>query len=298
MTLKHFINEVAHALQEHLGEHYIVDATTTIKNNSIELSGVRIRHEEDTIFPTIYLNDSFELYMNNRISLSEIVIQAAESYRQSRKSIETLDPLDSTVFENCRDKIVYRLISQEQNREMLEKIPYIPFMDLAITFHVIVTINPPSLHSLKITNELQESWGISTQKLFQLASDNTPRLMPSRIVNMQDMVGEVLPANCSEFDLTNEKKTDMIIITNTLGVNGAAVILYPGMLASLAKEYNTDFYVIPSSIHEVILVTTDDDSMMAEYRLLVHDVNDQFVDPEEILSDQVYYYQKDLKRIK
>ena len=298
MTIKHFVDEVAHALQEHLGEHYIVDATTTIKNNSIELSGVRIRHEEDPIFPTIYLNDSFELYMNNRISLSEIVIQAAESYRQSRKSIETLDPLDSTVFENCRDKIVYRLISQEQNREMLEKIPYIPFMDLAITFHVIVTINPPSLHSLKITNELQESWGISTQKLFQLASDNTPRLMPSRIVNMQDMVGEVLPANCSEFDLTNEKKTDMIIITNTLGVNGAAVILYPGMLASLAKEYNTDFYVIPSSIHEVILVTTDDDSMMAEYRLLVHDVNDQFVDPEEILSDQVYYYQKDLKRIK
>ena len=74
--------------------------------------------------------------------------------------------------------------------------------------------------------------------------------------------------------------------------------MYPGMLASLAKEYNTDFYVIPSSIHEVILVTTDDDSMMAEYRLLVHDVNDQFVDPEEILSDQVYYYQKDLKRIK
>ena len=122
--------------------------------------------------------------------------------------------------------------------------------------------------------------------------------MPSRIVNMQDMLGEVFPANGSEFDLTNEKKTDMIIITNTLGVNGAAVILYPGLLASLAKEYDTDFYVIPSSIHEVILVTADDDSMMAEYRLLVHDVNDQFVDPEEILSDQVYYYQKDLKRIK
>ena len=105
MTIKHFVNEVAHALQEHLGEHYIVDATTTIKNNSIELSGVRIRHEEDTIFPTIYLNDSFELYMNNRISLSEIVIQAAESYQQSRKSIETLNPLDSTVFENCRDRV-------------------------------------------------------------------------------------------------------------------------------------------------------------------------------------------------
>ena len=90
----------------------------------------------------------------------------------------------------------------------------------------------------------------------------------------------------------------MIVITNTLGVNGADVILYPDMLPSLANEYNTDFYVIPSSIHEVILVSAEDDSKLEEYRFLVRDVNEQFVDPEEILSDQVYYYQHDLKKMK
>ena len=98
--------------------------------------------------------------------------------------------------------------------------------------------------------------------------------------------------------MTNDEKTDMIVITNTLGVNGAAVILYPDMLASLAKENDTDFYVIPSSIHEVILVSAEDDSMLAEYRLMVQDVNKRFVDPEEILSDQVYYYEQKLQKMK
>ena len=101
-----------------------------------------------------------------------------------------------------------------------------------------------------------------------------------------------------ESDLTNDEKTDMIVITNTLGVNGAAVILYPDILASLAKEYDTDFYVIPSSIHEVILVSAEDDSMLAEYRQMVQDVNKRFVDPEEILSDQVYYYEQKSQKMK
>ena len=237
MTLKHFINEVVQLLQEHLGEHYIVETATTLKNNSVELSGVQIRHEKDNIFPTIYL-------------------------------------------------------------EMLENMPYIPFMDLAITFHVIVSMDPPSLHSIKITNELLETWDITTQALFQIASENTPRLMPPRIVNIQDMLTENLALKAPESDLTNDEKTDMIVITNTLGVNGAAVILYPDMLASLAKEYDTDFYVIPSSIHEVILVSAEDDSMLAEYRLMVQDVNKRFVDPEEILSDQVYYYEQKLQKMK
>ena len=298
MTLKHFINEVVQLLQEHLGDHYIVETATTLKNNSVELSGVQIRHEKDNIFPTIYLNDFYELYEKNSVTMEEIVDKVAEGFQESRKSIKKLAPLDSTTFENCKDKIVYRLVSQKQNQEMLENMPYIPFMDLAITFHVIVSMAPPSLHSIKITNELLETWDITTQALFQIASENTPRLMPPRIVNIQDMLTENLALKAPESDLTNDEKTDMIVITNTLGVNGAAVILYPDMLASLAKEYDTDFYVIPSSIHEVILVSAEDDSMLAEYRLMVQDVNKRFVDPEEILSDQVYYYEQKLQKMK
>lgn len=298
MTLKHFINEVVQLLQEHLGEHYIVETATTLKNNSVELSGVQIRHEKDNIFPTIYLNDFYELYEKNSVTMEEIVDKVAEGFQESRKSIKKLAPLDSTTFENCKDKIVYRLVSQKQNQEMLENMPYIPFMDLAITFHVIVSMDPPSLHCIKITNELLETWDITTQALFQIASENTPRLMPPRIVNIQDMLTENLALKAPESDLTNDEKTDMIVITNTLGVNGAAVILYPDMLASLAKEYDTDFYVIPSSIHEVILVSAEDDSMLAEYRLMVQDVNKRFVDPEEILSDQVYYYEQKLQKMK
>lgn len=298
MTLKHFINEVVQLLQEHLGEHYIVETATTLKNNSVELSGVQIRHEKDNIFPTIYLNDFYELYEKNSVTMEEIVDKVAEGFQESRKSIKKLAPLDSTTFENCKDKIVYRLVSQKQNQEMLENMPYIPFMDLAITFHVIVSMAPPSLHSIKITNELLETWDITTQALFQIASENTPRLMPPRIVNIQDMLMENLALKAPESDLTNDEKTDMIVITNTLGVNGAAVILYPDILASLAKEYDTDFYVIPSSIHEVILVSAEDDSMLAEYRRMVQDVNKRFVDPEEILSDQVYYYEQKLQKMK
>ena len=101
MTLKHFINEVVQLLQEHLGEHYIVETATTLKNNSVELSGVQIRHEKDNIFPTIYLNDFYELYEKNSVTMEEIVDKVAEGFQESRKSIKKLAPLDSTTFENC-----------------------------------------------------------------------------------------------------------------------------------------------------------------------------------------------------
>lgn len=138
--------------------------------------------------------------------MEEIVDKVAEGFQESRKSIKKLAPLDSTTFENCKDKIVYRLVSQKQNQEMLENMPYIPFMDLAITFHVIVSMDPPSLHSIKITNELLETWDITTQALFQIASENTPRLMPPRIVNIQDMLTENLALKAPESDLTNDRK--------------------------------------------------------------------------------------------
>ena len=98
MTLKHFINEVAQLLQEHLGEHYIVETATTLKNNSVELSGVQIRHKKDNIFPTIYLNDFYELYEKNSVTMEEIVDKVAEGFQESRKSIKKLAPLDSTTF--------------------------------------------------------------------------------------------------------------------------------------------------------------------------------------------------------
>lgn len=90
MTLKHFINEVAQLLQEHLGEHYIVETATTLKNNSVELSGVQIRHKKDNIFPTIYLNDFYELYDKNSVTLEEIVDKVAEDFRKAGNPLKNL----------------------------------------------------------------------------------------------------------------------------------------------------------------------------------------------------------------
>ena len=296
MTLKHFVDEVAEELQNYLGDHYEVQSTTTLKNNSVELSGVRIRQDDDCMLPTIYLNDFYQLYCKNALTLSEIVKKVAKGFEESRESIQQLPIINSTQLEHCKDKIVYRLISKKRNKELLKSIPYIPFMDLAITFQVVISINPPSFHSMKITNELLEKWGISIEKLIQLANVNTPRILPPRIVDMGDMLQELQPDLFLEMDLTNDKKMDMIVITNTLGVNGAAAILYPDLLTSLCNKYKTNFYVIPSSIHEVILVPAENDSMTEELKLLVEDVNRQFVDMEEILSDQVYYFEYTTKK--
>lgn len=71
---------------------------------------------------------------------------------------------------------------------------------------------------------------------------------------------------------------------------GACSILYPGMLEQLAERIGGDYYMIPSSVHEFLLVPREREQDREELKKMIAEVNRTELPPEEVLSDHLYLY--------
>ncbi|MCM1233743.1 MAG: DUF5688 family protein, partial [Ruminococcus flavefaciens] len=144
-------------------------------------------------------------------------------------------------------------------------------------------------------NELQKKWEISTKTLFQLAQANTMRLFPKRICYMREMLQEMLsePEFLQEIYGENpeaDDTADPLVLSNEKGINGATVLLYPDCLKELSEFCAGDFYVLPSSIHEILAVPASRNFVPEKLEKMVHEVNACCLQEDEILSDHIYYY--------
>ncbi len=299
MELKDFAALIAVGAQGQLGDQYEVSDTVNMKNNSTEYIGIMFQKKKENVAPTIYIEDLYEGYKNQEVTIQDAIKEVIDRYEKSKKGLQRINGL-SVDYASCRDRIIYRLVSKERNLFILKDMPYIPFLDMAITFHLVVSINDSCMQSLKITRELQQEWGVSVEQLLKLAKENTPELLPARVCELSQLMKCYI--NTREFkleqeeDLTNEEKIDMIVVSNELGINGAAVVLYDGVIEQIANEYDSDLYLLPSSIHEMIVVPAGEEDLHETFSSMVNNINQRYVDEDEVLSDRVYIYRQEEKK--
>lgn len=297
MDVREFAQTVQAAVQKELGKGYEVTLREVSKNNSVTLLGLIIAADGQNISPTIYL-DSFREAYEEGAPLSCIVEKILEIYKKDtpRKSIDMGFFKD---FEKVKDRICYRLINREKNETLLTQIPYVEFLDLAICFYYAYQGKELGDGSILIFNTHMEMWDTSVSELLTLAQQNTPVLFPWECRTMEDVLCELM----QEEDLKEEDidKTEpsggaagihMRILGNRSHVYGAGCILYPGLLEELAKKEDKNFYILPSSIHEVILLEAEGVEDAEILKTMIMDVNDTQVEPEEILSYNLYYFNR------
>ena len=159
-----------------------------------------------------------------------------------------------------------------------------------------------AVQSSKITNEFAKRLGMSEEQLFKYAAENTRRLFPPVVRSMNDIMREMfardgMPQEIADMMIAEiPPEQTMWVISNEKGINGAASMLYENELHELAESLESDLYILPSSVHEVIAVSSDMGSpeMLAQ---MVVEVNMQEVSLDERLSNQVYHYDKDLRKL-
>ncbi|MCI8963727.1 MAG: hypothetical protein HFG37_08445 [Eubacterium sp.] len=299
MELKDFAALIAAGAQGQLGDRYEISDTVTIKNNTTEYTGIIFQKKTENVAPTIYIEDLYERYKVQEVTIQDAIKEVISRYEKSIKGMQRINGL-SVDYASCQDRIIYRLVSKERNLFLLKDMPYIPFLDMAITFHLVVSIDDSCMQSLKITRELQQRWGVSVEQLLKLAKKNTPELLPARVCELSQLMKCYI--NTREFkleqeeDLTNEEKIDMIVVSNELGINGAAVMLYDGVMEQIANEYDSDLYLLPSSIHEIIVVPAGEEDLHETFSSMVNNINQRYVDEDEVLSDRVYIYRQEEKK--
>ena len=253
---------------------------------------------EKNISPTIYINNMYDHYLHTE-NLQKVLPDAAESMDKAFLEAPQAGILD---MDNARDNIVFQVVNTMQNEDMLRDMPHRDYQDLSIIYRWVVAVDERGIQSTVVRDNLAKQLGMTEADLFKCAVENTRRIFPPMVKSMNDvmrdmMMSDGMPAEIADMML-EEMPADrtMWIISNDRGVNGAGSMLYEDVLHKLAMKLESDLYLLPSSVHECIAVSVDmgDPYELAE---MVNEINMSQVSLEERLSNQVYHYDKDARRL-
>lgn len=289
MNFKKFTEKVVRVLKERLGDECTVTVTEVLKNNDIRMTGVVIMQESDDIFPTVYLEGPYRQYQDGT-SVLEIVDGIIEAYEESNRNIG-LDMDFFRDFSQVKDKIFYKLINRGQNKELLGDIPYFEWHDLAVVFYYAMEEECIGKASILLHNSHLDMWGKTAEEIYCTASRNMLQGMPEYLVLMQEMLGEMAGIKLAE------TAPALYVLTNKERRFGASAMLYSEKIRELADELGSDLLILPSSVHEVLLLADDQDWKYGFYRRMVNEVNTTQVEPEEILSFNLYRYSREKSEI-
>lgn len=293
MEYREFLENVRKEVESRYDSNVSVTLNHVMKNNGTELDGITIMEKDKNIAPTIYINSFYDRYREG-VSLKAVVSEIIRIYNQNKNSIKiNADYFEN--YENVRKTIVYKLVNYQKNKKLLEDVPYKRVLDLAVVFYCLIEQKKGVSATALIHNEHLKIWNVTEDEIYNDALKNTPVLLAGSIVPMSKILSEI--AGTAQTD--NDKKgceytgEDILyVLTNSSRVNGAACILYDNLLKRFANDVNSDLYILPSSVHEVIIVPKKNAFDKTELADMVREVNEQGVSQDEILSDNVYEYNR------
>lgn len=288
MTYNEFINEMEQRVQLKLGNNYSVKLVEQIKNNNSVWQGLLIRAEGNKIAPIIYLEDFFE-----HVSIANAADEIIKCYRSLDQPKFSLSYLDFSDFSAFEEIIFCKVINYEKNLEMLKSVPFTKFKDLAIVFYVLFDNDTYGQLTMQIKNEHLKQWNVSKQKVEKIARENTKRRYPMLFKG----VGEVISSMIEEFPEEEPAEEIMFVVTNKIQTYGAVNIIYEDLLDKIALELEDSFYILPSSLHELIILPKRSGGTKETLETMVTDINEAKVEEEEQLSNTVYFYDRIEKKL-
>lgn len=286
MNYQKFITDITHRLSEKLGPQVSLSLQQITKNNGTIHDGLVIIQPEVNISPTIYLMPYYHRHLDG-VSMEDICADIVTTYQRNQPR-ENFDTTRFTDFEKAKKNIVMRLISYERNAKLLEQVPHMRYLDLAIVFLCLLCADENQQANILIYNHHLDFWKVGIDTLYQCACNNTPKHLPHKFINMNDIFEELVPHLPSDFSSAICPK--LYILSNVYHTNGATAILYDGLLKQIADSLDRDLVILPSSIHEVLLSPIEEDVPFASMSDMVREVNATQLADDEILSDHVYLY--------
>ena len=292
MNYNQFIATIKDKVLLSFDDNFSIQIHKALKNNGRKRIGLTITDTRINVSPTIYLEEYFHLYTNG-VSLETIAEQIVNTYHEvkfkQKCNVQTIKD-----FSTIRHKVAYKIIHGDKNKQLLQTHPHIIYLDFAIVFYILYDIDESGSATIPITHELLKCWETSTDELWKLARINTPLLLPADYKPMQVVIKEMLGELYTEDGMAENL---MYVLTNSLRTFGACCLLYDGILEQIGDKLGENFYLLPSSIHEIIIVPeskSPDEDCLHE---MVVDINESQVAEEEFLSDNVYYYNRLTKQI-
>ena len=301
MDYDEFKERVMNEFIDYLPERYsdcVLELHQVPKLNEV-LTGIAIKPREPCkafIAPTFYMERLYAQYEESgsfEQTMSDQAVYLEESIKFIPKNILSLD------FSKVKEKIVFQIVNTADNVEMLVKCPHRNFEDLSVVYRAITGISNSGVSGFLITNDIAEVEGLSEEELYNYAFENTKRLFPFKSERIEVIMRRLMRRWGADEDEIKEAfpgytktplKERVYVVTNKHDFFGANALLYRDVIADVAKKIGTDCYILPSSVHDLIVLSTDTYYKQNKLANIVKTTNNESVRPSERLSDSVYMY--------
>ena len=281
LSYEGFCERFFEQLRLRFGKAYVLKKEEALGYNGVRKELFLIGERNAKCMPRFDLRAYYETYLERGTmeNLFEEIEQAVCS-----KKIPTEQKLKELFSgEQIRERLIVRLLNRKCNEELLKDMPHLPFLDLAITFHVLVEKEEGGTKTVRVTKKIWDEYiGEPLLDMYQLALHNTELYFPARMEKLEKML--LMP------DLEND--SGLFLLTNQYGIYGATVILYEGVQKKIESVLGGGYYVIPSSVHEVLLISQKEVLDEGVLKDTILEVNRTQVGAEEVLSNLLYRYQE------
>ena len=293
MKKNEFEIELLNELNKRTGDLCTVNAISVLKNNDTLLKGFRFERKDSAIHPTIYLDRYYDMYCDGK-SITDIADIMYGDYTESLSENEP-DLSFFTDYEKMRERIVCKLISVSRNEGILRDVPHVPFLDLAVVFYCSVKLSSDHVGTVLIRNQHFKNWNVSADRVYRDALANNRRILGITARPITDVLKEMIAC----FKRNDEdwrapegigEGLPMYVLTNEKGMNGAACMLDISFLSYLGQKFGGGFFILPSSVHELIALPGDREMSVEKLKEMVRTINESEVPREEVLSDEVYFF--------
>jgi len=292
-----FLTDVQERVEAHFCGKVKGEVCTSTKNNGVIVTGLMLKGENERVAPNFYLDQQFVEWMRGMCTLEEIAEKLCEAYREEvNRNSHLLSQIQFT-WEEFRRNVFMRLVNREKNMELLENVPHQEFLDLALVYYYSVSISGNVMGTLVITKEHLELLNITEEELHRTAKSNCERFQPVKIRCMEDLLYDLGRKLGVEVCEARECHPFLFVMTNTKGMFGAASLVFNEELEYFAKRIRSSYYILPSSVHEVILVPECKEFSREYFKSMVREINATQVEATEVLSDNIYYYDVETREL-
>ena len=290
MNYQEFLQQIQTKITATLAPGTTLQVQTITKNNGVFYDAFIIVSPGINISPTIYIPPYYHRYLDG-LSIDMICEDIITTYKEHLPATN----FDTTIFTDytkAKSKIVMRLVNYERNKNLLQQVPHKRFLDFAIIFYCLLQANEKQQANILIYHHHLNYWNVTTDELYEQALCNTPLLLPHHLENLHTILEEILGQTKDSFSPSN---LPMYVLSNFYRTNGATTILYPNLLSRIADSFEQNLVILPSSVHEILIIPTDESEDLEHYSHMVREVNETQLADDEVLSDHAYFYSRETR---
>lgn len=307
IEVKVFAEGVAQQINQYLPEKYQnveCRVTEQQKNNGTIRTGLRLDVPGQNIAPIVYM-EPFYHQIRQGEPMEQVISQIAETCRQALEVRALPEQMNLTDYASVKEHLSVQVINTKANQRMLPGLLHKEMEDLSVICRIEFPFpDGDGTGSIKVTHEMLSQWGVRPEEVYQKAVENTVKNQPPILMSMNDLMMDVMELPFKQDNLLQLKEGDtfpkdkMYVLTNEMRVSGASVLAYPELPKQLEAVFPQGCYLLPSSLHEWIIVPKDDLTLNPkELGEMVREINQAEVPKDERLSDRVYEFDKETRKL-